>query len=149
MSSDPEIASRPDFNMIVGAHQQVMADFRESTEDPSFDMVASLQRMADVIEAQGVLMDIVSDRLKSDFRRLQVLNTRDTAAVVSARIKHVMDKLSGLFNGTYGQTARSQTIDLLRRTRPASFSSPATYQNNMDETSQWLQQMRERGAAGR
>lgn len=143
MSQDPEISQRPEFAMVSRVHEEVIGQLQDATENPQTDLAGLLQKMVEVIEAQGVLMDIAEDRMRQDARRLQVLSTWDTSAVVTARIQKVMDKLSGLFDGSYGQTARRQTRDLLRRTRPSAMSSGAS-RDGMAETGAWLKKMRVR-----
>ena len=144
MSRDPNIARRPEFSMVAVTHQQVIDQLRDATENPDTDQAGLLKNLAAVIEAQGVLMDVVEDRLSQDIRRLQLLGTVGTTSVVTARIKKIMDRIAGLFNGSYGQTARQQTKDLLRRTRPTTLTVNASHEG-LAENREWLDKMRERG----
>lgn len=144
MNGDPNIANQPDFAMVKMAHQKMINELRDATDNPETERDGFFKKLLAVIEARGILIDMKMDELRQNTRRLQLLGTSGASSIVTTRIMKVMGQSFGSFDDAYGQEIRQQTRELLRRTRPLA-STVNDSSDGLSGNGEWLEKMRMRG----
>ncbi len=146
MSNDPVISSAPEFGNVRQAYELAVSGLLDNSGTTSVDMASRLRQLGDVIEAQGVLLDIAWQRLNKDNHWLQTIDTSAVTNAVAINIQGVLDRLFGAFNSLGVAVVRPRDIDILNESMKGAKPHKASA-SRLNDIGQRLEEVRKQRAA--